>query len=354
MMNCLNRRVSSSLTLAVGSFLLAGCDRNEVRVYQVPKEKVPTFAASTNPADPSAPRVTWTTPSGWEQLPGNAMRVGSFIVKGAGDAKAEVSVVPFPGSAGTELDNVNRWRGQVGLEPITADGMKLEEVDLGGEHGHLYEMLGSAAGKKTRVLAVSALVKDTSWFFKMTGDDELVVSQKKTFIEFLQSVRFAGSTLETSAANPAQIQAAPKIETPAPSAGASAWQPPAGWKEIPASQMLLAKFSVPGGAEASISAFPGDVGGLLANVNRWRGQIGLGPVDPPALASVTSPLDVGGIKATMVDMTGGDGKTRLVAAVVPRDGKTWFFKLLGDSAVVGREKEAFAKFVQTARYQNAQ
>ena len=350
MMNCLNRLLASSLTLAAGSVLLTGCGRNEVRVYQVPKEKVPTFAASTNPADPSTPRVTWTTPSGWEQLPGNAMRVGSFVVKGTGDVKAEVSVVPFPGSAGTELGNVNRWRGQVGLESITADDMKPEEVDIGGEHGHLYDMLGAMDGKKTRILAVSALVKDTSWFFKMTGDDALVASQKKTFIQFLGSVRFAGPAPETSAASPAPTQPEPKTETPAPSPGTSAWQPPAGWKEIPASQMLLAKFSVPGGAEASISSFPGDVGGLLANVNRWRGQIGLGQVDAAALSKVTSPLEVGGGKATLVDMMGGDGKTRLVAAVVPRDGKTWFFKLLGDSAAVGHEKESFTKFVQTARF----
>jgi hypothetical protein len=33
-----------------------------------------------------------------------------------------------------------------------------------------------------------------------------------------------------------------------------------------------------GKAEVTVSAFPGDTGGLLANLNRWRGQIGLEPV----------------------------------------------------------------------------
>ncbi|MBC8003175.1 MAG: hypothetical protein H7X97_11375, partial [Opitutaceae bacterium] len=112
MMNCLNRLPDFTLTLVAGSvLLLTGCDRGEVRVYQAPKEKAPTFAASTNPANSSAPRATWTTPAGWEELPGNPMRVGSFVVKGAEGAKADVSVMPLPGSAGTELDNVNRWRG---------------------------------------------------------------------------------------------------------------------------------------------------------------------------------------------------------------------------------------------------
>ena len=37
-------------------------------------------------------------------------------------------------------------------------------------------------------------------------------------------------------------------------------------------------------------------------------------------------------------------------ASVPRDGQTWFYKMMGDDATVAREKDAFVKFVQTARY----
>ena len=32
-------------------------------------------------------------------------------------------------------------------------------------------------------------------------------------------------------------------------------------------------------ASVNISFFPGDVGGTFANVNRWRAQMGLPPVD---------------------------------------------------------------------------
>jgi len=96
---------------------------------------------------------------------------------------------------------------------------------------------------------------------------------------------------------------------------------------------------------------------LLSNVNRWRGQIGLGPVDESDLAKLTMSMDVTGGQATLVDLTGTDPQngqpTRLVAAIVPMGDQTWFYKLIGDEKVVSREKDAFTKFVQTARYSNA-
>ena len=50
------------------------------------------------------------------------------------------------------------------------------------------------------------------------------------------------------------------------------------WVVKPPAPMRKATFGVPAGsaeADLSITAFPGDVGGELANINRWRGQVGL-------------------------------------------------------------------------------
>jgi len=137
------------------------------------------------------------------------------------------------------------------------------------------------------------------------------------------------------------------------------WEIPAGWQEVAPSQMLLAKFLIGGNdgkAEVSVSAFPGDTGGVLANVNRWRGQVGLAPVDQAEVDKAVTPLDVMGGKAMLVDVNGQNAKTgqatRLIGVIVPRDGQTWFYKMLGDPLVAEREKNAFLKFVQTARYPN--
>jgi hypothetical protein len=43
-------------------------------------------------------------------------------------------------------------------------------------------------------------------------------------------------------------------------------------------------------------------------------------------------------------------KARLVGAILRQPNQTWFYKLMGDEQVVGREREAFVKFVQTVRY----
>ena len=63
-----------------------------------------------------------------------------------------------------------------------------------------------------------------------------------------------------------------------------------------------------------------------------------------------------GGKAMLVDMNGQNPQTgkkvRLITAIVPRDGHTWFYKLMGEPAVAEREKNAFIKFVQSVRYPN--
>ncbi|MES1194548.1 MAG: hypothetical protein ABUL65_01550, partial [Opitutus sp.] len=61
-----------------------------------------------------------------------------------------------------------------------------------------------------------------------------------------------------------------------------AWTAPADWTAKAPGAMRKGSFTVKGadGSEAdlSITAFPGDTGGLLANLNRWRGQISLPPL----------------------------------------------------------------------------
>src|SRR5437773_8052386 len=85
--------------------VLAGCSREEIRAYDVPRE---------------APHASKDLPEGWQQLPSDQMRIGNYAVQGKNGEKAQVTVIALPGSSGSELDNVNRWRGQVGLQPISA------------------------------------------------------------------------------------------------------------------------------------------------------------------------------------------------------------------------------------------
>jgi hypothetical protein len=122
------------------------------------------------------------------------MRAASFKVKGEGGKTADVGVFPLPGMAGSDLANVNRWRGQVGLAELDEDALAkaAEPVPMAGSQAKLFDMAGQNAGsgEKTRILAAIFRQQDMAWFFKMTGDDALVASQKPAFVEFLKSVSF--------------------------------------------------------------------------------------------------------------------------------------------------------------------
>jgi len=128
------------------------------------------------------------------------------------------------------------------------------------------------------------------------------------------------------------------------------WTAPKGWTEIPGTGMRVASFELPEGpgkAEVTVVALPGDVGGELANVNRWRGQIALPPVDetdlPAARSAVRSRLG----NIFVYDFTGaGEKKTRLVAGMIKVSGTMWFFKLMGDEAAVAAAKPAFLKLLE--------
>ena len=360
------------LGFALLALALAGCGHDNVQVYRLSNDdsssaSPPPNAAAAAPNDNNAapPGLHWTLPSGWTEVAPGAMSIATFKVPGQNGAEAEVSVVPLPGSAGGDAANVNRWRGQVGLPAASADELQKmgEAVQVGDQPATLYDIVGSDNTK--RILGAMQDRNGTTWFFKMTGDAGLVEQQKPEFTAFLKSLTFSSAT-PAEALPPGHPpisggnQSAPMMSAESTGAGKPAWTVPSGWQEVPAAQFLLAEYSIAGAngakAEVNVAQLSGNGGGVLPNVNRWRGQIGLDPVDETGLTGVTTTMAVAGGQVTFVDMTGKDMSgetTRLVAAIVPVGDQTWFYKLMGDEKVVAGQKDAFTKFVQTARYSNA-
>ena len=157
---------------------------------------------------------------------------------------------------------------------------------------------------------------------------------------------------------PPLMSASSDSAAPGSSEGKPDWQVPAGWQEVAAGGFLVAKFMVPGPdnaqAAVNVSMSQGDGGGLAGNVNRWRGQLGLNPLQGADLAQAISEVDTAGGKASVVDFNGKDARSgqtaRLVGAVVSQGNRTWFYKLMGNEQVVGSQKDTFTKFIQTAKY----
>jgi hypothetical protein len=270
----------------------------------------------------------------------------------------ELAVTAFPGDVGGELANVNRWRGQLQVAPITEAELPaaVTRIAVGGLQITVVDILGGPPDKPVRMLGAMVPSGGATWFFKLVGPDATVAMAKPAFLDFLQTLRLADASApmpvvtETAAAAPADM--ANTIVNKAEGLGLK-WTAPANWQSRPATAMRKATYFVPGengaAGDLSVTAFPGDVGGELANLNRWRGQLQLPPLAEGDVAGAVTRLSPNGLSVTLVDFSGGpaDKPTRLLGAIVPYGGATWFFKLIGPVDLVAKEKPVFLNFVQS-------
>lgn len=149
----------------------------------------------TPPPSPRMPKIQVTAPEGWEEGQASSMRVASYVVKGADGATADVSVIPLPGNSGSVLDNVNRWRGQIQLPPLSSADDPAIGTEMEGKAGKLIvtHMVSEGAvleGKKAAISAAILKVDGMTWFFKITGDAALVEANREKFEEFARSATF--------------------------------------------------------------------------------------------------------------------------------------------------------------------
>jgi hypothetical protein len=154
----------------------------------------------------------------------------------------------------------------------------------------------------------------------------------------------------------APMMSAAAIPRTSATAGDIIWKTPAGWKELPGSQMRIASFQVsPENPDIQLTVIPlsGESGGLLANINRWEGQIGLPATAETDLPKLVTRAEVDGHPVDLVDMLGPESaspRLRLLGAVMPHGEKTYYFKLSGRADVVGSQKEKFGAFIQSVRF----
>jgi hypothetical protein len=287
------------------------------------------------------------------------MSVATFKIAGDAGATAEVAVTPLPGLSGKEAAIVNMWRQQAGQPELSDDDAlkQLTPVEIGGVAGKMFEVAGkSQAGLPMKIVTAMMPRGDVSWFYKLEGDAALVDAQKSAFVDFLKSVKIEDAPA-TALASPAAASpdALPAMGAPGSGAdvagtpGPQNWTVPSDWKTLVPGAMQVAKFAVPeqSGAKAdvTVSTFPSATGGTLANVNRWRRQIGLAPIADADLAGVASALDDKNPDAVLVDLS--NNNRRLIGAIVPRDGQWYFYKLMGDAGAVGPQKDAFIAFAKS-------
>ncbi len=139
-------------------------------------------------------------------------------------------------------------------------------------------------GEPARTLAAMIPVGDKyAYFAKLTGPEALVEKNAAAFKAFVATIR-VGATPEEK-----------------PTYG----EAPAGWRKQPDRQFRVVTFQVgePGAALDAVVNGP-FAGSVLDNVNRWRNEVSLPPLQQGELAANVTPLALGPVQATYVDLRG--------------------------------------------------
>ena len=358
------RLLEPALGAALTLFCFAGCDNSKIEVYRVEKE----HDSQTSPileapgGSSGGGTVTWQAPANWEEQPSSPPRHGTFKIHGENGGEAELSIIAFPGDVGGLLANINRWRGQIQLPPLAESDLAQVVTPLSGSSRISFVDIVSADsikdGKKSRILGGILPLDAETWFFKLSGPDEIVAARKDEFKKFLETVKTeATPVLASSAEKSGSNTNAPTPPVLATTAVQPDYKAPPGWIAQPLSPMRLASFKVtgPNGAEADVSvvSLAGMAGGDLANINRWREQLKLPPLSEDDIASISSHVNISGHDFLVTDLVSAEPlpplnhKMRIVAAASHQGEQTWFVKMTGDVDLVGAQKNHFLDFLRS-------
>jgi hypothetical protein len=138
-------------------------------------------------------KPTWTIPAGWQEGQLAQFLVAKYVITGANGTAAAVNVSSLAGDGGGLLPNVNRWRAQLGLAPVTeADLANLPTIDASGGKATMIEFSGTDArtGKPARLVGLVLPLGSQTWFYKLMGDENIVAQQKDALIQFVQSTKY--------------------------------------------------------------------------------------------------------------------------------------------------------------------
>jgi hypothetical protein len=335
--------------------MLVGCERTEdIRTYQAPKDTAPVapqFAASSTPGTTAAGEVpTWVLPGGWTQSPEQQGMRFATIQVAADDPQTSLTVIPLGSESGGLVANINRWEEQLGLPPSGPDELArvIRQTDLNGMTVTLVDLPGA----EQRTLAAIVPRSERTWYFKLTGKAAAVEAQKRQFDEFVQSIRFQHTPPPTQ-----QMAGSGMGVTTTRGDAQPEWAVPPGWVQEPARPMRVATFRTspePGAAEVIISRFgAANFGGPLDNINRWRGMVGLDPVESTDDQPVER-IQVDGNDAAFFDMTGpardGLPARRMLMIMASAGDTVWFFRMIGEAEVVENHKAGYDEFIRSVKF----
>lgn len=278
------------------------------------------FIASLKFAGQPEPKPEWKMPPGWKEQAGAGLRFATISIP-ADPQPLELTVIPLPRPEEQDeqtflLSNINRWREQLTLPPLSAEQMaeQAKKVKLGDYTATVVDFSGRSSGS-----GMSA------------------------------SAPFAGSV--AGPALPGPIAAPSGADTASDSLQ---YTKPASWQEGQRNQFRKAAFTVQDGQKmVEITVIDLPPSSVLDNVNRWRGQIGLERTTQAELSQAMTRITAGGIESDYIELVGADmgGRREAIFGVIAVEGnRAWFIKLKGDAELAQREKANFEAFVRSLKF----
>ncbi len=338
--------------------------------------------AGSQPAGSGAasgtPELKWDTPPGWIAKAPTDMRIANFQV--GADPEAECYLTVLQGSGGGLLSNVNRWRGQMGLPPVSETdvanmprrkllGAPAAYIDIQGQ----FTGMGAAAQADYRMVGAILSLPQGAVFVKMVGSVASLEGQEEGFAYFCDSMRLedpsggevhgpgdghnhGGEDLQAGMGSAEPDLSQTDFGGMPATSGSLRFEAPEGWVREDPKPMREVSYRMGTDSECYVAILGGNGGGVEANFNRWRGQLGLPAFSASELAALPRIL-VLGQKASMMeahgDFTGMGGDTQsgsgLLGLVCPQGSQTIFIKMIGPSDELRAERERFVEFCQSMR-----
>jgi len=173
--------------------ILIGCDNNKhIQSYRTPKKDFGLSLQEPKPLIKESSKITnnltWDLPKNWVPSTGHSMRLASFDVpfsKGVGD----LSIVSLSGSSGGLLANVNRWRGQVDLGPISESDILTVSTVGESKMGafRIFRMINDA-NPQNAIIASVLPTGDKTFFIKLTSSKKGILELQSVFEKFCSSI----------------------------------------------------------------------------------------------------------------------------------------------------------------------
>ena len=170
-------------------FFFISCEyNNHVRTYTLSKQNIDK-SNSLKTSQSNNNGLTWVKPNSWIISQGSSMRLASFSVPHKGGL-GDLSVIQLMSDGGGLELNVNRWRRQLQLDPVSIQEIDNSIIMYNGNIGN-YSII-RIINEKTHDAFICAILpinnKTKTLFIKLSIKSDYILEVEKDFIEFCSSI----------------------------------------------------------------------------------------------------------------------------------------------------------------------